>query len=288
VSDDHLLEDLQARFADLSPQLRKAARFVIDNPEDVALHSMRTIAARASVHPNVMLRLARDAGFASYEPFRQHFQTWIVGRSSGDWKARAESLRQSPPGEVDAFVRDYIEQETANLRNTFSPEVATQLQAAAELIAEARGVYVLGLRSLFSASFYFNYVCRLFMSKTVLMTAIGGTFADELRDVTESDVLVAFSYQPYAQDTVRAVAFAREKGARTVVITDSKVSPVLGSDGVNIILSTAAKSLFPTLVPTVAAAQILAALLVSRGSDDTLREIERSETQLGRFGVYMR
>lgn len=288
MSENAVLDELESRFSALSPQLRKAARFVIDNPEDVALHSMRGIAARATVQPNVMLRLAREFGFASYEPFRRQFQNWIVGRSSGEWKARAQTLRQSPRGEVHSFVGDYIGQETTNLQNTFGPEMATKLNEAAHLITEARSVYVLGLRSLFSAAFYFNYVCRLFMNKTILLTAIGGTFADELRDVTESDVLVAFSYHPYAQDTVKAVAFAREKGARTVVITDSKVSPVIGPDGVNIILSTAANSLFPTLVPAFAAAQILAALLVSSGNEETLGEIERSELQLGRFGVYIR
>jgi len=288
LAENNVLKLLEDRFADLSPQMRRAARYIIDHPEDVALNSMRALAARAGVGPNVMLRLARELEFDSYEPFRQHFQNWILSKSPGSWKGRAETLRQAPTDEAFAFVSSYIEQETENLRETFTSALTEQLEEAAGMISQARRVYVLGLRSLFSISFYLNYVCRLFMNKTILMTGIGGTFADELRDVTEEDVLVALSYQPYAQDTVKAVAFAREKGARIVTITDSKVSPVIGPNGVNMIVSTSANSLFPTLVPTLAAVQILATLMVSKSDDNTLAEIERSEQQLGRFGVYIR
>jgi hypothetical protein len=43
---------IEKRFPSLSPQLREAARFALDHPQDVALESMRSAAAKARVHPN--------------------------------------------------------------------------------------------------------------------------------------------------------------------------------------------------------------------------------------------
>lgn len=287
MPENHVLDRLESRMAALSPQMKKAARFIIKHPEEVALHSMRGVAARARLHPNVFLRLAREVGFDSYEPFRSEFKDWIISRRHAEWTSRAQRIRQQPAGGLDP-INAYVEQEIDNLRASFSGDTAEALGQSANLVKAARQLYVLGLRSLFPISFYFHYVSRMFSNKTVLLTGTGGTFADDLRNVSSADVLLAFSHQPYANDTVRAVAFARERGARTIIVTDSELSPVIGDTGVNIIVSNSGHSLFPTLLPTLAVAQVLVTLLVASGSDETLAAIEQSERQLNRFGVYVR
>lgn len=282
------LESIQVRFLTLSPQLRKAAQFVIDNPEEIALHSMRAIAGLAEVHPNVMLRLARELGYSSYAPFRQQFRGWILARGTTSWVGRAQDLRKRGRGtHSSALVEDFIQQEVENLHTTFGPGIVPRLDEAASMIGEARQVYVVGLRSLFSVGFYFHYVCRMFMRKSILLTGVGGTFADDLRNVDRSDVMIAFSYDPYSTDTVKAVKFARDRGARTIVITDSKDSPIASGEGVTIIVSNNAKSLFPTMLPAFAIVQMLTTLLVAEGNEETLAAIARSESQLNRFGVYL-
>ena len=41
----------------LSPQLRRAARYVVANPEEVAMHSLREVAQSAGVAPPTLSRL---------------------------------------------------------------------------------------------------------------------------------------------------------------------------------------------------------------------------------------
>ena len=100
-------------------------------------------------------------------------------------------------------------------------------------------------------------------------------------------MLLAFSYHPYARDTVKAVEFARSKGAQIVSVTDSRVSPIVGDGAISLIVNTTSKSLFPTVLPAFAIAQVLATLLVSAGDNETLLEISRSQEQLDNFGVYV-
>lgn len=287
MENETIIAILERRFPDLTPQLRKAARFAIDNPGDVALHSMRTVAKRAQVQHNAMLRLAREIGFDSYDAFRDCFRRLLVKGQRTDWLGRAKSLRQSfPAGPSGGLVAEYLGQEMDNLQKTFAPEVVGELDQAVELLSKARNVYIVGLRSLFPVAFYFHYVCRLFTSKSVLLTGTGGTFADELRSVSDEDVLVAFSYQPYAKDAVKAVEFASRRGARVISVTDSKVSPVVTATGLNFVIGNSSASLFPTVLPALAIAQLLATLLVSGGDEELLIAVERSERQLNSFGVY--
>jgi len=51
-------------------------------------------------------------------------------------------------------------------------------------------------------------------------------------------------------------------------------------------VANATPSLFPSVVPALAVAQALVALLVANSGKETLREIANSEAQLQRFDVY--
>ncbi|WP_244421571.1 MurR/RpiR family transcriptional regulator [Allomesorhizobium alhagi] len=62
-----LADLLLERFENMPPQLRVAARFVLDHPKDVALMSMREQARQAGVSQNTMMRLARWLGLEGYQ-----------------------------------------------------------------------------------------------------------------------------------------------------------------------------------------------------------------------------
>jgi DNA-binding MurR/RpiR family transcriptional regulator len=286
--DDEIDQLIEATYETLSPQLRQAARFVIDNPEQIAVNSMRASAAKAHVHPTSMLRLARQLGFEGYDSFRNRFRDRVTRRDSAPWSDRARSLRErTPAGSDEGLAHEIFRQEVENLHITFNETLAARVREAEERICKARTVYVLGLRSLYPVAFYFDYVCRMFMGNVHLMSGTGGTFPDDLRRIDERDTLVAFSYDPYATDTVEAVAYARERGASIVAITDSRLSPIAAPDDCTIVVSNTTSSLFPTILPAFAVVEVLAASLISRAGQETMDEIASSEEQLARFGVYV-
>ncbi|WP_152222913.1 MurR/RpiR family transcriptional regulator [Pseudomonas sp. SCB32] len=278
---------IESSFQSLSPTLQRAARFALDHPNEIALESMRTVAAKAKLQPASMLRLARQLGFDSYEDFRQIYRGWLTERDS-PFSRRADALRKrSHDDQNTGLIAEMLHTELGNLEETFSAERHAQILAAHALLTNAKHIYVVGLRSLFPAAYYFSYVCGMFLNNTTLLSGIGGSFADELRRIGPDDALVAFSYHPYAQDAQRAVQFSRERGAQVVAITDSPVSPIAAPADVLVVVRNSTPSLFPSVVPALAVSQTLAGLLVANSNEDSLREIANSEAQLKSFQVYI-
>ena len=281
---DKLIEET---FQTLTPTLQRAARFILDHPKDVALQSMRTVATMAKLQPASMLRLARQLGFGGYEEMRDCFRQWLTDRDSM-FTQRADALRKRTHGDQNTgLISEMLKAEQGNLEDTFSPERYEQILAAHSMLTSARQIYVVGLRSLFPAAYYFSYVCGMFLNNTTLLSGVGGAFADELRRIGPEDALVVFSYHPYAQDALRAVQFAREHNAKVIAITDSTVSPVAAPSNVLIVVRNTSPSLFPSVMPALAVSQTLAALLVANASEDSLQQIANSEAQLKRFNVYI-
>ena len=68
-STEAVLARLTAEWDELTPEAQKAARYVLDNPQDVGVSTVREIAEAANVKPNTVVRMARQAGFEGYEDF---------------------------------------------------------------------------------------------------------------------------------------------------------------------------------------------------------------------------
>lgn len=67
-------EHIETAFPCPSPRLQRAARCLLDAPDEVAPNAMRAMAAHAAVHPSTRARLAERFEFPGYDAFREPFR----------------------------------------------------------------------------------------------------------------------------------------------------------------------------------------------------------------------
>jgi DNA-binding MurR/RpiR family transcriptional regulator len=286
VTKEEVEKLISERYPSLPPKLKVAARHVLDVPKDIAIQSMRSVAADAKLQPATMLRFARELGFDSYESFRALYVGWLSS-SEMTFVARAKTLRKRRVSDgQEKLLSEMYDMDVVSLDRTLGAANSAAFEAAKKLLVAARRFYVLGLRSLFPAAYYLDYACRLFSDKSVLVTGVGGAIADELRRATAKDVLVVFSLQPYARLTVEAVRYAAERNVKIVAVTDSIVSPIAEAASVVLLAPNAGPALVPSILPAMAVGQALANLMVTAGGAATLGEIARSDAQLQRLHAY--
>ncbi len=270
----------------LSPQLRQAARFVLSRPDDVALHSMRELAARAGVHPSTMVRLAQQLeydGFPAFrEPFRQRLRNLQAPYSD---RARSIQARGRTDGAA-ALVREIAETDRENLEATFEAIGAERLEAVARRLSGCRRLLFMGQRSCFPVAFYLHYACRMFRDDVTLLEGSGGTVGDTLRGLGPDDAVMAISVDPYSREVVGAARYAASRRAWVVALTDSTNNPLASAADEVLVFANASPSLFSSMVSAMAVAQTLTALLLAEGGEKALRTVAESERQLAGFGTY--
>lgn len=91
TASEKILADLEEVYPNLSPQLRRAARYLIERPDEIAFTSMRQLAERADVQPATIVRLAQAIGFDGYETLREPFRDALRQQPSG-FGQRARNL----------------------------------------------------------------------------------------------------------------------------------------------------------------------------------------------------
>src|SRR5690606_14322484 len=93
----------------------------------------------------------------------------------------------------------------------FCEENVVALDQASTLLQKARRIHVMGARSCLALGFFFHYASQLFTDKVLLHQGIADTLQDSLRFIESTDVLVAFTFEPYSKRMNRELRLAQQK-----------------------------------------------------------------------------
>jgi len=269
----------------LTPELRKAARFMVEHPEEIGLNSMRSVAREAGVKPATITRLTKTLGFGEYESLREPFRQRLR-RSSPEFASKLQDVQKRGESGGKSIFTNLRAQEIANIEQSLSEDNFPVIDDAAKTLHDSRKVYVLGLRGAHAPAFLFHYTYQLFQDNSRLLDTSAGIFADQLRGIGSTDSLLVISFPPYTQLTIDAVEYAAEAGAKIVAVTDSIVSPAASHAAHTIVTTNESPSFYHSFTGALAVIQALIALLVTKAGGDAAKIVAEAEKQLSRISAY--
>lgn len=215
------------RAADFPRRLTQVATYALENPDDIAFGTVATIAQAADVQPSTLVRFAQSLGYQGFSELQEVFQSRLRDRVL-NYDERLEQLREHTRNSgksgliFDGFA-GAAEQSLTTLREKLDPE---QLRAAADMLARAETIYLIGLRRSFPISTYMAYAFGKLGIRYVLVDALGGLAAEDTSFATPRDVVLAVTFTPYASETVSLSQQLSGRGVPVLAITDSPFSPL--------------------------------------------------------------
>ncbi|WP_265018288.1 MurR/RpiR family transcriptional regulator [Cognatishimia activa] len=280
------LNALSQGLDEMTPQVRKAARYVMEHPEDIGFSTVREVAEAADVKPNTMVRMARQAGFDGFDDFREQFRDAIrSGEASFSDRARwLQGIQKG--GAMGELFADMAERALKNIEKTFASTSEEQLQAAAEAIWNSRKVYTLGVGVNHANAHNFTYLASTGMTDFHTIPRPGSTSVDDLAWADEQDVLIAITCSPYRTEVVQAVQFAKEQGIKIVALSDSPASPIIRAADHGFLVSTETPQFFPSSAATIALLETLLSFVVAHSSEEVVGRVEKYHNRRHQLGLY--
>lgn len=281
-----VLERLSEEWDALTPEAQKAARYVLENPTDVGVSTVREIAEAARVKPNTFVRMAQQVGFEGYEDFRAPFRDAIrQGRVSFPDRARwLQDIGKS--GELGGLYADMIGAAIRNIEETFAGIDAANLKAAAEDIWNCRQIFTLGVGVNNSNARNFTYLASTGMKQFHAIPRPGSTPVDDLAWADEQDVLIAITCHPYRTEVIDAIKLARQQGMTVIGISDSPASPVILNAQHGFVVAADTPQFFPSSVSTIALLETLLSFVIAVSSDEIVERVERFHQRRHQLGLY--
>lgn len=283
---DLLLAELATTLTDLAPEVRKAAAYVLEHPNDVGVSSVREIAEAADVKPNTVVRMARSVGLDGYEDFREPFRKRIR-RGNHDFPDRARWLQSlSKGGKLSGLYAEMAESAIANIEQTFSATGSDQIMDVSRAIVSARRVFVLGVGANYMLANYFAYLADMALDNIEAIPKTGSTAIDDLARGRPDDVLIAMTFKPYRTEVVETVELASAQGIKVIALSDSAASPIVIRSKHSFILHSDTPQFFPSVVAAVALLETLIAFVIAEAGPSVVADIERFHERRHELGIY--
>ena len=252
---DELARRITDTYPDLPGRLQGIARYVLGNPDAMALSTVAEIAREAQVPPSAVIRFANALGYSGFTELQRVYRDRLVARSA-TYRERIEELRRTggDQGHVLPQLVDSSIRELTRLREHLDPG---RLLAAADLVMGADAVFLLAQRRAFPVAAYLSYGLAQLEFRAFLLDSVGGMLRQQAGMARRGSVVIAASFRSYTRDVVEVAELAHEQGASVIAITDQAVSPLAKFARVTLLVGDDPTVQFRSLVAPLCAAQAL-------------------------------
>ncbi|HET9873500.1 MAG TPA: MurR/RpiR family transcriptional regulator [Propionibacteriaceae bacterium] len=202
---------IDSRYRELSRQEQRAANFILDHLEDLAVYSATEVAQHSGVSKATVSRLFRHLGFTSSQEVRQHARMLRQ-------QANTASVTAAPPEE--SLLQHHLRKEQANSARMVASLRDGKLDQVTRLIGTAREALVVGERSSYPLALHLQRQLAESRGRVRLAPQSGQALGEELVGLGARDVAVLIGFRNRPASFGRQIDTIAGRGVPCVLIAD--------------------------------------------------------------------
>lgn len=206
---------IQERYQRLTAGEQKLAQLILDRQDDILTHSATEIAEMAGVSKATAARFFQHLGYADFNE---------VKLQAREERNRTEpygySVTQSEQVALGRTIGAHLELELKNLTKTFEEMRSDKVRQAAEMVAAAPKVWVLGLGVEEGVARYARLVFSRLRHSVMILGINQGSWAEDLAMTGPKDVLLLVTLPPHQPILKPILSHAATSRLNIITITD--------------------------------------------------------------------
>ena len=268
-----ILSVIREKSGKFSKGQRQIAGFITDNYDKAAFLNAVKLSRAVGVSESTVVRFASMLGYDGYPGMKRALQQMVRNRLTS--LQRIEVARDTMDSKD--ILASVLASDMDKIRITLEEVDKEAFESAVNALLSAKRIFIIGLRASSVLSSFMGFYLNLTREN---VRVVGDTYVNEvfeqILNIGEGDVLFAISFPRYSRRTVRAMRYARDRGATTIGLTDGDSSPIAGLADIKLLARSDMVSFLDSLV---APLSLINALLVTMGWR-TEEEISESFSRL--------
>lgn len=256
----------------MSKSQLKIANYLIENFETAPFLTASKLAKNVNVGEATVIRFASFLNYKGYPDLQRHLQEALKRKmTSAERFARTTHIDDKTENVIKEVLLDDIH----NLQTTLNQVEPEVFERAVKEIIEANRVYIIAYRSATSVGYFLEFWLDLVLQNTELIRQADGV-SEHLLDIKENDLVIGFGFSRYTKRTVEVLKFVKQRGAKTLVITDHLMSPLVPYADLKLIASTGINS----FIDSYAAPMSIVSALITAITRSEHKKVEQRLQQL--------
>lgn len=273
---EDILSLLEKNGPNFSKGQRRIAAYITESYDKAAFMTASRLGKAVGISESTVVRFAVELGYDGYPSMQKAMQEMVLNRLTSVQRIGVANDRI---GNQDV-LSTVLQSDAEKLRQTNETVSREDFYAAVQTVLNARRIYILGVRSASVLVNFMGYYMNYMFDNVHIVTTSGASeIFEKLVNVTQEDVVIAFSFPRYSAATVKGVQYCRSVGAKIIGITNSHLSPLGQISDYVLVAKSDMVSLVDSLVaPLSVVNALIVALAASREQEmektfDTLEKV---------------
>ena len=240
-----ILTYIQEKMPTFSKGQKLIANYILQSYDKAAFMTASKLGKTVNVSESTVVRFAAELGFDCYPSMQKTLQEMIRNKLTSIQRVEVSNERIGNQDIMTMVMHSDIEK----IRLTLDETDRASFNKAVMDIAQANKIYILGVRSASVLSDFISFYFRFMIDNVICVdtTSISEVF-EQIFHISSEDVFIGLSFPRYSKRTIKAMQFAKDRGAKVIAITDSKVSPLTKIADVSLLAKSDMASFVDSLV----------------------------------------
>ena len=278
-----ILSVIQNSMPTFSKGQRLIARFILESYDKAAFMTASKLGKTVNVSESTVVRFAAELGYDGYPSMQKALQEMIRNKLTSIQRIEVANDRIGNQDILSMVMQSDIEK----IRMTLEETDRASFRQAVDAILSAHRIYILGVRSAAALADFLGFYFNLIFDNIVLVhTTSASEIFEQLLRVGSEDVVIGISFPRYSSRTVKAMRFAKDRGANVIALTDSEASPLAEAATETLLAKSDMASFVDSLVAPLSLVNALIVAVGRRRNEDVEQIFADLEQIWSEYGVY--
>ena len=278
-----ILSVIQTNMSTFSKGQKLIAGFILESYDKAAFMTASRLGKTVNVSESTVVRFAAELGYDGYPAMQKALQEMIRSKLTSIQRIEVSSDRIGNQDILSMVMQSDIEK----IRMTLEETDRASFRQAVDAILSAHRIYILGVRSAAALADFLGFYFNLIFDNIVLVhTTSASEIFEQLLRVGPEDVVIGISFPRYSSRTVKAMRFAKDRGANVIALTDSEASPLAEAATETLLAKSDMASFVDSLVAPLSLVNALIVAVDRRRNEDVEQIFADLEQIWSEYGVY--
>lgn len=214
---------IDERLPSLSKGHKLIANYILSHYDKAAFMTAQKLGKTVGVSESTVVRFASELGYDGYPALQRGLQDLMRNKLTAVQRIKVSSEQMNSDDVLETVLNLDIER----IHTTLEEISKDDFHRAVDMIVSCDTIYIMGTRSSAAIASFINYYLSLIFPhvKLVQSTTTSELFEKIMR-IDSKDVMIGVSFPRYSKQTLKALKYAHNAGAKVISITDSTSSPL--------------------------------------------------------------
>lgn len=280
---ENVLNLIQNKMAEFSKSQKKIGAYILEHFDEAPYVTAAKLGHAVGVSESTVVRFASELGYDGYPAMQR-----AIGEAMRNQLTAAQRMSVTSVRVENNDVLEYVlASDMQNIRSSLEQTNKADFEKIVEAIVKAKNIYILGVRSSASLASFFGFYLNLISPNVRNLRAnTSSELFEEILRIDDGDVFIGISFPRYSKRTLKAIDYAKSRGATVIGITDSTSSPLAAAADLCLTACSNMASFVDSLVAPLSVINALLVAISLRKQTEIVETLNHLEQIWDEYEVY--